>query len=104
MVISGTFLCVANAGDGTVARIDMQRNKIVGRTHVGGQPSALASTTSNVYVADRRRGLIRRLNPATGRIEGKPVRVRDPVAMRAGAGAIWIANRDTGNITRIPLV
>ncbi|HEX4719722.1 MAG TPA: serine/threonine-protein kinase [Thermoleophilaceae bacterium] len=104
LTVSGKFLWVANAGDGSVARIDMHSSKVVGRTHVGGQPSALVSTDSYVYVADRKRQQVKRLNPVTGRLEGKAVRVRDPVAMRVGAGALWIANRATGNLTRIGLL
>ena len=81
----------------------MRDDKVVKRVHVGGQPYALAPTTRTLYVADRGRGRVLRINLQTGKLEGNPVPVRDPVAMRAGGGSIWVANRATGNVTRIEL-
>jgi DNA-binding beta-propeller fold protein YncE len=81
----------------------MRKSKVVDRVHVGGHPSALAPTSRDVFVADRGRGRIVRINIESGKVEGNPVPVRDPVAMRFGGGAIWVANRAPGTITRIEL-
>jgi hypothetical protein len=82
----------------------MQTDKVVKRVHVGGHPYALAGTIRDVFVADRGSGRIARINIASGKLEGNAVKVRDPFAMRSGLGAIWIANRATGNVTRIQLL
>ena len=44
LVASNNLLWVANAGAGTVVRVDGNKHTVVGSTHVGGRPVALATT------------------------------------------------------------
>jgi hypothetical protein len=38
----------------------------------------------------------------TGRIEKRRTVGREPVAMAAGAGGVWVVNRADGTLTRFP--
>jgi DNA-binding beta-propeller fold protein YncE len=101
LAVANKKLWVANA-DGSVVRVDIGKNKILGRTKVGGAPSALAGNHTWVFVADRKRGVVQRLNATTGRIAGAPIKVgKTPMALRVGVGAAWVANRGSGTISRI---
>jgi serine/threonine protein kinase len=101
LTVANRMLWVAN-GDGTIVRVDIPRNTVLGRTRVGGAPSALAGNQTWVFVADRKRNVVQRLNATTGRIAGAPIKVgKTPMALRVGAGAAWVANRTSGTISRI---
>ncbi|MFL5839218.1 MAG: protein kinase domain-containing protein [Thermoleophilaceae bacterium] len=101
LTVANKMLWVANA-DGTIVRVDIPGHKILGRTTFRGTPSALAGNHTWVFVADRKRGVIQRLNATTGRMAGAPIKVgKAPAAVRVGVGAAWVANRASGTISRI---
>ncbi len=69
--------------------------------HLGGAPVAIAATPSSIWVADNGRGLVRRLDPATGRRIGAATRVgRAPLAIGIGEDGIWVAT-GAGTVRRL---
>jgi YVTN family beta-propeller protein len=64
-------------------------------------PAALAIGAGALWAADSDRGVVRRLDPDSGRVVGA-VRVgREPVALTVGAGAVWVVNRQDESLSRI---
>lgn len=61
------------------------------------------ATNSDIYIPDPSRpGTVVEVNPADGKPVGLPVPVGDsPSYMAAGEGAVWVAQYDSGTITRI---
>ena len=83
---------VANAGDGTVSRIDTGRRRPrADPIDVGGAPSDIVAAEEGVWVADGKGGRVVRIDPATSRVD---LRIRvghDPEAIAAGDGSVWVA-------------
>lgn len=68
---------------------------------VGGTPVAIAANAHAIWVADNSRGLVRRLDLATGRQIGEPTRVgRGPLAISAGEDGVWVAT-GAGTVQRL---
>lgn len=95
---------VANAGDGTVTRIDPRDGRP--RAHsirIGGEPTDIAAGEEAVWVADRRRGRVLRVDPETSRIEQRLMVGPVPQALAIGEGSVWVirAGPDRGELVRI---
>jgi DNA-binding beta-propeller fold protein YncE len=83
---------VANAGDGTVSRIDTGRRRLgADPIRVGGEPTDLVAAEEGVWVADGVRGRVLRIDPATSRVDLRLGVGHDPEAISAGGGSVWVA-------------
>jgi streptogramin lyase len=92
---------VADNTAGTVRRLDLRSARPVGAAaRVGRGPVALAVGEGGVWVATGA-DAVRRLDPASGRVTGPPVAVRDPNGIVAAAGSVWVTGRLAGTVTRI---
>jgi len=70
-------------------------------THVGTAPTAVAVGAGAVWVANSGDGTVDRLDPATGRVTGRPTTVGPgPLAVAIGEGGVWVATGD-GMVRRI---
>jgi YVTN family beta-propeller protein len=89
IVATRASVWVADALDATVSRIDPQ-TEVVTATSVGGQPTAIAALGSAAVVADRRTGLLVRLDANGGR--APPIAgVGEGARALAGVGGrVWV--------------
>ena len=68
----------------------------------GHTPVGLAVAHGNVFVASDTDHTLVRLAPKTGEPIGKPIRVpRNPFAVAAGAGHVWVTGSAGNTLTRI---
>ena len=78
---------VANFDDGTVSRVNIKTNRVVGEpAKVGAGPIAIASGRSGVWVVSYAAGTIQRIDPTTGQA---------PTAFRVGRGREGSARDET---------
>jgi serine/threonine-protein kinase len=98
----GTHLWVPLFGEGVVLRMPAARR--IGtpeRVRVGGEPTQVAVTAGAAWVVDET-GFVKRIDPDTMRLKGRPVPVgpgaRQIAADFAGA---WASNTPRGTVTRI---
>ena len=103
LALGGDYVWAANWADGTVARVDRRRQRLVGRpTRVGRRPVGVAFGEGGLWVASSWDDTVLRLDPVTGRASGPRVRVGDePVAIAVGAGSVWVLNRLDGTVTQV---
>jgi streptogramin lyase len=107
IVISQDYVWVANAGDGTVTRIDefsgRVRQTIPFANHsVGASPIVATTTNDRIWVGDSRDGTVTPINALNGEIAGHPISVGGhPDALVAAAGYIWVATSDNNMVVRI---
>ncbi len=105
VVVTQGSVWVANAGAGTVTRIDAISAKVLDTIRyasrpVGGAP--ITTSGSTVWVANERDGTLTRIDGVTGKVLGNPIKTgRAPDAITAAAGDIWIANRASNTVSRI---
>ncbi len=105
IAISRGDVWVANAGDGTVTRIDAISAKALGTIRFASHSalaSPLAISGDSVWVGNAADGTVTRIDAASGRLRGAPITVGGrPEAMAAIAGDIWVANYTKNIVTRI---
>jgi YVTN family beta-propeller protein len=80
---------VADYGGGGVWRVDAASNRVLGRTKVAGHAESVAGGFGRVWVTNSN-GTLSTLDPATGAVRGRPIRIgsdADDVAM--GRRAVW---------------
>ena len=94
---------VANAGDGTVDRLDRATGEVVGTPiGVGERPGGIALAAGRVWVANAGDDTVSVLDAATALPAGAPIPVGDrPVAVAFDGTAIWVANAGDGTVTRL---
>jgi streptogramin lyase len=69
---------------------------------VGHTPAGLAVAHGNVFVASNTDHTLVRLAPQSGEPIGKPMRVpRNPFAVAAGQGHVWVTGTASDTLTRI---
>jgi YVTN family beta-propeller protein len=91
---------VANSVDGTVSEIDPTSWKVKTFPAVPGA-TGIVFGFDRVWVVSPSEGVVVSFDPSTHqRVDRVPVGV-DPVAVAAGDGAIWVANRDDGTVWKI---
>lgn len=87
---------VANTGDGTVSRIDLDTQKVTTIT-VGGDPDDVAVTDGAAWVADSNAGTLTPIYPSDNTV-GEPMRLAEPgghLDLAVGArGVVWVATGD----------
>ncbi len=105
IVVAQGSAWVANAGAGTVTRIDAISAKVISTIRFANHPVGEAPITtsgSTVWVGDGRDGTLTRIDGVTGKVLGSPIRVGSaPDAITATAGDIWIASRAGSTVSRI---
>lgn len=93
-------LWVADA-EGAVLRIDTERGAVTSRTPVGRVATDLAATADAVWVTSGFDGTVTALDPATGEVDGEPVRTTvglaavnsgGPSALAVADGLLWVVN------------
>jgi YVTN family beta-propeller protein len=114
----GDIWTTANGETDSVLRIDPSTGKVVKQipvplaervTFEKGWVWVLTSPPSSsrtIFLpSPKHPGTIRRIDPMTGRVVGKPLRVRglQPISLAAGSGALWVADYQGGFLTRIDL-
>ena len=94
---------VANAGDGTVDRLDRATGEVVGTPiGVGARPGGIALAAGRVWVANAGDDTVSVIDATTAQPVGDPIPVGDrPTAVVAAGGAVWVANAGDGTVTRI---
>jgi hypothetical protein len=100
VAIAGDAVWVLDQAGGRLSRHDAASGRRQRSSRVGRSPFALASGEDAVWVLDAASG-VQRVDPATSRPAGKPVRVADPNGIALGAGAVWVTSRTAGTVTRI---
>jgi DNA-binding beta-propeller fold protein YncE len=83
-------------------RINPRRGAINARFHVGGGPGSLVVAGHAVWIGNYVGRSIIRLDPVRRSV--RRIRVGDePIAVDAGAGAVWVADKRDGRVTKISL-
>jgi DNA-binding beta-propeller fold protein YncE len=84
-----------------VTRIDastLAASQFSSRPH----PLFLTADDKVVYVSNASDGTVSTLDARTGSPTGPPIRVgQEPLAIVTGGGSMWVANRDSGTVSRI---
>ncbi len=92
---------VANL-DGTVSRIDPGNRQVTNTIEVGGEPCGVAVGEGAVWVGDKDRDRVWKIDPEGNKQVGKAIEVEDdPCAIAAGDDAVWVANRGDSSLWRI---
>ncbi len=95
----GAVWVIAGAGD--VVRVDpgAHRARRVARVD---DAAGVVAARGGVWVTSRAGNRVVRLDPRTGRMKGRPVRVgRAPTDVALAGGAVWVANSAAGTLSRI---
>jgi virginiamycin B lyase len=92
--------CASSSGYGVVTRIDAAREKPTKIVRGLKAPIGLALAFGSLWVADLDAKTIDRVNPRTGRINGR-LRVGGlPIRLGVGFGSLWVRD-DSGRVLRI---
>jgi YVTN family beta-propeller protein len=87
---------------GTLVGFSPSLGRVEDRIPVGNGVEAIAFGDGAVWVADRIREVVLRINPSTNAVEELGVQVgRAPGALAVGAGSIWVASALDGIVQRI---
>jgi len=92
---------VANAEQGTVARVDAATRRVVQRITVGRDPAGLAAGDGAVWVANSGDGSVSWINPATTTVVKRVLVGNGPTGIALGEGAVWVANSLDNSVSRI---
>jgi peptide/nickel transport system substrate-binding protein len=102
VVGGGGSAWIANAADGTVTRIDRERDERVA-IPVLGAPAALAFASGSLWVADSDSRSVAQVDPGTNKVRRRFEAGNAPRALAATAGAVWVASGVDGRVQRIDL-
>jgi len=87
---------------GRVAFVDSRTNRVTRAEEVSDALDGITVGEGAVWAINALEDSILRIDPATARVTGSPVRVgRAPTAAAAGAGAVWVTSERDGTLTRI---
>lgn len=105
VLVKDRVVWVANAGDGTVTRVDVATSRVIGDPiRVGRGPIALAASRGVVWVANYDAGTVSKVDARSGRVLGGPIDVGGRPADLVVAGAnVWVADSAGGVVTPIDL-
>jgi YVTN family beta-propeller protein len=98
----GGSVWIANAADGTVTRIDGERDPVV-TIPVDGAPAALAFGGGSLWVADSDSRFVAQIDPGANKVVQKFEVGNAPRALAVTAGAVWVASGVDGRVQRIDL-
>ena len=89
------------AADGTVTRIDPGTEE-ARRVAAVPDPGGIAAGGGGVWVTSRSGRSLTRIDPRSGRVAGRPVRVGEaPADVSVGGGSVWVANTGSATVSRI---
>jgi YVTN family beta-propeller protein len=72
------------------------------RIPVGDSPAGVGLENDSAWVANEGAATVTRIDLATHRVRGAPIRVgKNPRAVATGGGSVWVANFGGGSVTRI---
>jgi serine/threonine-protein kinase len=87
---------VANAGDGTITRIDEVSGRVLGKVTYASHSGAAAPLSiwqGKLWVGDFSDGTVDRINPMTDKLIGRPIKVGgQPYATTVASHGLWVAN------------
>jgi YVTN family beta-propeller protein len=101
-VKGGGSVWVANAADGTVSRIDREREEAV-MIPVGGAPAALAYGAGSLWVADSDSREVAQVDPGANKVAQRYEVGNAPRALAFERGLVWVASGVDGRIRGIDL-
>ncbi len=89
-------------GDGRVRRVDPRTRRVApGGARIPGV-SGLAVGAGAVWATSGAGGTVQRIDPASGRLRGAPIRTGAGAAdVAVGGGAVWVADAVAGDVARI---
>jgi YVTN family beta-propeller protein len=93
---------VANTRDGTVSRLDGQREPVT-TIDVGGEPTAMAFGARSLWVADGEGRRLVQVNPRTNRVVDERPVGNAPRGVVATDDAVWVASAVDGRVDRVDL-
>ena len=104
MAVGEGFVWVSLDGPRPVlAKVDPDTMRMVEAIPLG-SAGGVAVGAGMVWVSDPDRGLVSSIDPRTGRVTGRPVRVGGGAAgLAVGEGSLWVLNWDRSVLTRVDL-
>ena len=93
-----------NSGGGgdSLARIDPQTNRLVGRpVRTGASPQSLAAGGGSLWVANHDAATVTRIELASGKVVANIPVSSEPHRVAYGAGAAWVGNWHDNSVSRI---
>jgi ABC-type transport system substrate-binding protein/DNA-binding SARP family transcriptional activator len=97
----GGSVWVANRLDGTVSRID--RDRQVTTLDVGGAPAALAFGGGSLWVADGDAREVAQVDPRSNKVRQKIPAANAPRSLALAEGALWVVSAAEGDLHRVDL-
>jgi YVTN family beta-propeller protein len=97
----GGSVWVANRLDGTVSRID--RDRQVTTIDVGGAPAALAFGAGSLWVADGDSRFVAQVDPRSNKVLQRIEAANAPRSLALAQGALWVVSGAEGDVHRIEL-
>ena len=97
----GGSVWVANRLDGTVSRID--RDRQVTTIDVGGAPAALAFGAGSLWVADGDGREVAQVDPGSNKVRQKIPAANAPRSLALAEGALWVVSAAEGDVHRVDL-
>jgi peptide/nickel transport system substrate-binding protein len=98
----GGSVWVANTLDGTVTRIDRQRDRAV-TIPIGGAPSGLAFSGGSLWASDGEARSVAQVDPGANQVVQRIEVGNAPRAVAAAGGALWVASSADGAVRRVDL-
>jgi YVTN family beta-propeller protein len=93
---------VTNSSGDSVARIDPQTNRLVGRpVTAGASPQSLAMGGGSLWVANHDALTVTRIDQASGKVVAQIPVPSEPHRVAYGAGAAWVGNWHDNSVSRI---
>src|SRR5215210_6928628 len=88
-----------------LVRVDYDRasakSSVVKAIPLAHAPSAIAVGAGSVWAIDGEQGVVRRIDPGSGKVLRVIRAGNSPVAITVGAGAVWVANYEDDSVSRI---
>ena len=105
MTYGGQALWVANLDDNSISRVDPRTRRVVRTIPTDASAGGIAFGGGSLWVANSDAATISRIDPQYNRpVQTIPVRAQfpfpAPIALAAGAGAVWIVN-SSGAVSRL---
>ena len=97
----GGSVWVANRLDGTVSRIDRDRQIVT--IDVGGAPAALAFGAGSLWVADGDSRFVAQVDPGSNKVLQRIEAANAPRSLALAEGALWVVSGAEGDVHRVDL-
>jgi len=102
IAVGGGSVWVANAQDGTVSRIDRERDEVV-TIPVGEQPGGLAYGSGSLFVTIPSERSVAQVSPRSNRVVRTIDVANSPQGIAGGFGAMWVASQVDRTVSRLDL-